>query len=405
MTNEADEVVQPPPGNPRFPLFDGIRGLAALGIVLVHVSLATGANLTGYGRYVVRLELVLTFFFITSGFLLYRPYIAGKLGVGRAPSVRSYARNRVLRIVPAYWLALTVLAIWPGLGGFWTGHTWAYYTYLMPFDRGWAFGGILPAWSLSVEVTFYILLPLFVWLVTRASRGAARAQILRNEAILVGTLLAIGLVYRTVVRAAHGDDPQGPVWAVLPAWISHVALGMGLAVVSAAIASGSPKPRIVALIERRAGLCWLAAAVLFWFAATQIGLSGVYPGETSTLQWVGLHVLYGLIGLAFVAPAMFGDHRTGFPRRVLGNRFVAWFGTVSYGVFLYHVTLMVWLRDESGLASIWDGAPFLGLTIATLLMATAFATVSYYLVERPLLRLKRTRTTEPAPPPPVPAVG
>jgi peptidoglycan/LPS O-acetylase OafA/YrhL len=118
-----------------------------------------------------------------------------------------------------------------------------------------------------------------------------------------------------------------------------------------------------------------------------------------------VHVLYGLIGLAFVAPAMFGDHRSGFPRRVLGNRFVAWFGTVSYGVFLYHVTLMVWLRDESGLASIWEGAPFLGLTIATLLMATAFATVSYYLVERPLLRLKRTRTTEPAPPPPVPAVG
>jgi peptidoglycan/LPS O-acetylase OafA/YrhL len=401
--HEAPPVVQPPPGNPRFPLFDGVRGLAALGIVLVHVSLAVGANdTTAYGPYVVRLELVLTFFFITSGFLLYRPYVAGRLGVGRAPRLSSYARNRVLRMVPAYWVALTVLAIWPGLGGFWTGHTWAYYTYLMPFDRGWAFGGILQAWSLSVEVTFYLLLPVFVWLVARASRGATRERILRNEAVLVAVLLAIGLTYRIVVRALHGDDPQGPVWAVLPGWIDHVALGMGLAVISAALASGTRRPRVVELIERRAGLCWIGAGVLFVVAAKGIGLSGVYPGETTTVQWVGTHLLYGLIGLLFVVPCVFGDHRTGVPRRVLGNRFVAWFGTVSYGVFLYHVTLMVWLRD-SDLADLWSGAPMLGLTIATLVMSTAFAAASYYIVERPLLRLKRTRTTEPSPTPPVPA--
>ena len=43
----------------------------------------------------------------------------------------------------AYWLAMTVLAIWPGLGGFWTDHTWVYYFFLQELDRGWAFGGIL----------------------------------------------------------------------------------------------------------------------------------------------------------------------------------------------------------------------------------------------------------------------
>ena len=403
----APQVFQPPPGNPRFPLFDGVRGIAALGIVIIHVALAVGANVgTFYGGYVVRLEMVLTFFFVTSGFLLYRPYVAGRLGVGRAPRLSSYARNRFLRIVPAYWLALTALAIFPGLGGFWTDHTWAYYSYLQVVDRGWAFGGILPAWSLSVEMSFYILLPVIAWLTARASRGRPRSQILRNEAVMVGLLIAIGLAYRTVVRGTEGHDPQGTEWMFLSGWIDHIALGMGLAVVSAALVGRSEQPRFVRLIERRPGLCWLAMAVLFWVAATRIGLDGDYFARSTVAQWVGVHVLYGVIALAFVAPAVFGDHRSGLPRRVLGNRLVVWFGTISYGVFLYHVTLLYELKD-SGLAELWEGAPMLGLTIATLIVSSACAAASYYLVERPLMRFKRTRATEPAPPaasPPGPPV-
>jgi peptidoglycan/LPS O-acetylase OafA/YrhL len=75
-----------------------------------------------------------------------------------------------------------------------------------------------------------------------------------------------------------------------------------------------------------------------------------------------------------------------------------WFGTISYGVFLYHDNVAYALKDSS-LAKIWDFAPMLGLTIATLLVSTACAAVSYYVLERPLLRFKRTRTTAPAPPP------
>ena len=398
----APQVFQPPPGNPRFPLFDGVRGIAALGIVIIHTALAVGANIgTFYGQYVVRLELVLTFFFITSGFLLYRPYIAGRLGVGRAPKLSAYARNRFLRIVPAYWLALTVLAIYPGLGGFWTDHTWAYYGYLQVVDRGWAFGGILPAWSLSVEMTFYLLLPLIAWATARASRGRTRREILRNEAVMVAVLVAVGLFYRVLIRGVEGDDPQGPEWMFLPGWIDHVAIGMGLAVISAALVGRREQPRLVRLIERRPGLCWLAGAVVFWVVATRIGLSEQYPEPTTTVQWMAIHVLYALFGLAFVAPAIFGDHKSGLPRRVLGNRLVVWFGTISYGVFLYHVTWLYHLKDSS-LADLWSGAPMLGLTRATLIVSSAFAAASYYLDEKPLMRFKRTRATEPKPPAPTP---
>ena len=407
--DEAPAVFQPPPGNARFPLFDGVRGLAALGIVIIHVGLAVGANLgTFYGDFLVRLEVVLPFFFVTSGFVLYRPYIAGLLGVGRAPRLSSYARNRFLRIVPAYWLALTVLAIWPGLGGFWTDHTWVYYLFLQELDRGWAFGGILPAWSLTVEVTFYALLPLLAWVMHRRARGRSREAILRQQAVMIALLVVIALVYRALIHEQIGHDPGSNLWAFLPGWIDHIALGMALAIASAALVGRERRPRFVRLVEHRPIVCWLVALVLFVVASKFIGLSGDWEQPASNLQWLAVHILNGLIAVAFVLPAVFGDHRSGLPRRILGSRPVMWFGTISYGVFLYHSTLLHWL-DDSELAKLWDFAPMLGLTIATLLMSTAFACASYYLVERPLLRRKRTRVTDPAPPqsgaPPVPAAA
>jgi peptidoglycan/LPS O-acetylase OafA/YrhL len=395
----APPVFQPPPGNERFPLFDGVRGLAALGIVLVHVAMAVHANIgTAYGDYVIRLEVVLTFFFVTSGFVLYRPYVAGRLGVGRAPRLSSYARNRFLRIVPAYWLAMTALAITTGLGGFWTGHTWSYYLFVQEVDRGWAFGGILPTWSLTVEVSFYILLPIVAWLMVRRSRGRTRAQILRNEAVLIATLVLVGLGYRIWLEASHGYDPGSNLWAFLPAQIDSIAIGMGLAVLSAAYARRERRPGFVRLVERRPGLCWLFAIAVFVFAAKGNGFSGDFGQPVSTFQWVLQHELYGLIAIGFVLPAVFGDGRTGVPRRVLGSRLAMWFGTISYGVFLYHDNVAYALKDSS-LAKIWDFAPMLGLAIATLLVSTACAAASYYVLERPLLRFKRTRTTAPAPPP------
>ncbi|HEX2391915.1 MAG TPA: acyltransferase family protein, partial [Solirubrobacterales bacterium] len=119
--DRGPEVLSPPPHHPRFPLSDSIRGLAAIAVLAVHAWLFTG----GFGgfdgnlpnRMMVRLDGAVAVFFLLSGFLLYRPMIAHRAGGPDAPSVASYGRGRFLRIFPAYWLALTVLAIFPGLVG------------------------------------------------------------------------------------------------------------------------------------------------------------------------------------------------------------------------------------------------------------------------------------------------
>ena len=122
-----------------FPLADGVRGIAAISIVVVHVWLFTG-GFGGFGdnlgnRAVVRLDGMVSIFFVLSAFLLYRPMIAHRNGGPAAPRTGDYARRRFLRIYPAYWLALTVLAIFPGLFGVFSSHWPAFYSLAVSSTR------------------------------------------------------------------------------------------------------------------------------------------------------------------------------------------------------------------------------------------------------------------------------
>ena len=95
-------AVAPPPGNPRFPLFDGLRAIAALSVLTFHVAAISGALERGFaGDVLAMLSRGVILFFVISGFLLYRPFVAARAGGRHAPSSTRYARRRILRIVPA----------------------------------------------------------------------------------------------------------------------------------------------------------------------------------------------------------------------------------------------------------------------------------------------------------------
>jgi peptidoglycan/LPS O-acetylase OafA/YrhL len=119
------DAVAAPPRHPRFPLLDGMRAVAVLAVVVVHSAVfgdALGSSLGG--RLLAHLNVGVAIFFLISGFLLYRPFIAHRTGGPEAPAVRDYAKRRFLRIYPAYWLVLTVLVVVPGLTGV-VGGGWA----------------------------------------------------------------------------------------------------------------------------------------------------------------------------------------------------------------------------------------------------------------------------------------
>ena len=147
---------------------DGLRGLAALGVLTLHVWMFTVQGAHGRDELVSlltgELRLGVVLFVVLSGHLLAGPWIASALEQRPTPRLGRFAVKRAARIVPAYWAAM--------LGSFWllagTGHAYEVSAAQLPlfaaFGQNYvgAVAGRLdpPMWSLVVELSFYAVLPL-----------------------------------------------------------------------------------------------------------------------------------------------------------------------------------------------------------------------------------------------------
>ncbi|TML01919.1 MAG: acyltransferase [Actinobacteria bacterium] len=388
---DVPDVVKPPPGNPRFPLFDSLRAFAALSVLASHTAgLTTFAYVNDVlGPFTARLNVGVTIFFVISGFLIYRPFVSARMDGRAAPHLLAYGRRRLLRIVPAYWVAITVLAIWPGLVGVFTHQWWVYYGYIQNLHGGWIVTGLSPAWSLCVEMSFYLVLPFYAIAAARLLRDRDRFVQARFEYAALTVLALASVAGHT---ATHRWAPGSTFHNTLPGTFLWFALGMGLAVASSAWHGRHEReqPRFIRVVSDHGWLAW-AAAFAALVLTTRVGLPTSYPPVYSEWTWFYEYVFFAAIAFFFVLPAVFGDDRGGLPRRILAWPPLAWLGLVSYGIFLYHLPLAIKFNE-------WLPHSYVLITLTTAVAATACAAASYYLVEKPLLRFKdpRRRRREPA---------
>ena len=370
---------------------DSLRAIAALAVLATHASVFAGLQAKGsaLGPYAARLEVGVAIFFVISGVLLYRPFVRSRVNGEPRPATGPYAWRRFLRIVPAYWLALTLVTLWLGLESLFTAEGIArFYGIAQAYDTSTIGGGLSQAWSLTIEVAFYAFLPAWAWLIARLFGADSRGSV-RVEAVALALLFAAAVAWNAVILS--GSDPDQvvitPALLALPAYLDHFALGMGLAVVSVWAERGGALPRGVRWIEARPGLSWLVALVAFWAVSTQAGLRGEFFAAVEPGAYMARHLLYGLIAVAVVAPAVLGDQRRGLVRRALAWRPLAWLGLVSYGIFLWNLAVLHKLEDW-GLEGHGAG-PYLAWIAAATLVTAAIAAASYYALERPALKLKR----------------
>lgn len=377
----APPAVEPPPGHPRFPLIDGLRAIAALSVLLYHVALFARPGNQTIAELLLELSAGVPIFFVISGFLLYRPFIAHLGGGAPAPRVHVYAWRRALRIIPAYWLILAALLLAPGIAPFdgalsiWDLAVLHYAP--LPGNEVCAVNvnqcGLAQTWSLSVEVIFYALLPLAAIATTLIARRGGRHW-------LGVILLALALLGAGSVLAGHLSEGGGvTVMNGTPAgFFLWFATGMGLAAVSVA-PSGRRRTAIQTWIGAHAAWLWALGAMLL--ALTALGIPPS-PLPISPLERTIGHVNAGLVGLLLMLPVVFGARADRSLGRLLASRPIAWLGLVSYGIFLWHFVIAL------KLGSLGEGLSFLPLLAITLTATIALAAISYYAVERPALRLK-----------------
>ena len=373
---DAPDAVKPPPGNPRFPLFDSLRAIAALSVVVGHVIHATH-TVDNYPELSWAQRLAtegVAIFFLISGFLLYRPFLAARRG-GRPITVRDFSRRRFLRIVPAYWVALTllVLANWDnGLNI----HNWfVFYGFGQAYSREKLVMGLGPAWTLCVEVTFYALLPLLAFAGARLSRRNS-SSFRVDLAIIVGLSLASLAFHQwTISSDTHF------LWAgTLPGAFLWFALGMLLAMGSVVSENSDAGSGLRDFITRRPTVFWLAAIAAFALLNTKVS----HPDKIGT-GGTAEHIVYGLAALFLLVPGVVGDHAGGLARTVLRWPVLMWVGLVSYGVYLWHITAIGQVDGRLQDLGI-DSVPL--VLVFGVLVSCLAGGLSYYIVERPALRWK-----------------
>ena len=390
-----------PPFKPGFlPALEGLRAVAALGIIGTHVAFQTGHD-TGalWERVLGRFDFFVAVFFTLSGFLLWRSHRAGRGGIvgkrgtavtagtaGTQPTATAgrwsdltagwakYYRKRVARILPGYWVLVVVVILALPVGQGADLRVWlTNLTLTQVFFADSLHGGLTHLWSLSVEVAFYVTLPVFALML----RGLdpMRRQGMRIAALVGLSILSFGWVWLPIPYA-DGVNPH-----IQPAaYFSWFAAGMILAEVESL--AGSESARARGLLERirawaRLRWLWLAVAAGALVLAAVLGPEGL----VHLSNWEFLRRL--LCGLVFGA-AIIGPWALAPESRVLTHPFMQALGRWSYGIFLWHMAALSVAFPLLGV-TIFSGH-IVAVTLVTVALTVPLAAVSYALVEEPARR-------------------
>jgi peptidoglycan/LPS O-acetylase OafA/YrhL len=344
------------------PAVEGMRACAAMGVVLTHVAFQTGTTGAVVGRLLHRFDLAVAVFFALSGFLLWRGHAGAARGVGLRPRTGHYLRSRVVRIMPAYLVAVVVILTLLPDADHASPTVWlANLTLTQIYVPLTLTGGLTQMWSLSVEVSFYLALPILALLARRLPVGAR-----------VPAIAALGaLSWAWGWAPLHSGPGINPLnWP--PAFFSWFAAGMLLAEwVHSPI--GLPHR----LARQRVVMAVVAVAAYLLAASPLAGPEGLVPGTAT--QFAVKTAAGSVLAFALVAPLVLDRPDT--PHRVLGTTVMVTLGRWSYGLFVWHLAALAMVFPVLGTFPFTGRMP--AVLVCTLIFGWAIAAVSYGLVESP----------------------
>jgi peptidoglycan/LPS O-acetylase OafA/YrhL len=342
----------------------GIRAVAAILVVGTHAAYSTGKYTHGYwGLVGARMEIGVPIFFVLSGFLLFRPWVKSAATGGPPPSLSRYAWHRVRRIMPAY--VITVLVAYVlyhfRAAGPNPGHTWLGLFRNLTLTHIYANGylgkylhqGLTQMWSLAVEASFYVVLPLLAYLLlVLISRRSWRPK------LLVGALAGMTLISPAWLLLVHVDRwfPDGArLW--LPTYLAWFLGGMLLAVLQA---MG---------VHCYAFIAIPLATISYFIVATPIG-GAPTTSPSSVTEALVKTAFYAVIAALAVAPLALGDQ--GLYWRLLASRPMVWLGEISYEIFLIHLVTMEFGMVYVVRSHVYTGS-MLNVFVATLALTIPLA--------------------------------
>lgn len=391
----------------REPALDALRVFGAFVVFVKHSSLATGLQLRSGFHWLNDFEIGPALFFVLSAYLVYLPFTRCFASEERRPlGLRQFLVLRVLRVVPLYWFMLVVLFIIDhqddtGIGVKFGGKVGLIelLTFTHIYDPERFFNGIPAAYTLDVEMSFYVFVVLFVAALAAVHRRFAATdlrRVIRVERAGIAALFGMNLAWRFAV--GHWLRPADAVcsstethWTCaatnwLPGFLDYFALGMLLA---SLVAHGvrerlTAHPQVNAQ-RFRLGLSAYVVAVLVWLVYSAkygtIGLDSL-TGIDAEMR----HQLTFVIAVLLVAPPVLFPPRGPRLARVLESPAVRWAAVLTFGFYLWHSAML------DTMLRILNARPFHAnfaiVAPSALVLASALAALTWFLVEAPSERAR-----------------
>jgi peptidoglycan/LPS O-acetylase OafA/YrhL len=337
------------------PALDGLRGIAIMAVLAVHTHHIFGWSILKGGNIGVDI------FFVLSGFLITALLIEEWQGNGEI-SLKGFYWRRVLRLIPALLVLLAIFYLFADVllptneaGDTRRGIPVAF---LYLSDFGLAFfqlrlGALQHTWSLAIEEHFYLVWPVF--LVAALKLGASRKRLVA----ITLSLAAASAVHRAVlhqlgaesVRTYYGIDTRADSLLIGCAAAMCVCWGF--------VRAQSVRPLVVPAV----------ALIVTLIITTSYASSFMHLGGFAVLATAAAAIIVWVM----LAPSS-------YLRGFLEYGPLVWVGRISYGLYLWHYPIF---KASSLLTLAWPLHLLFALTVTL-----GVTSLSYYLMERPALKLK-----------------
>lgn len=325
---------------------DSVRGLAAVGVFVFHASNRIGETYGAPYRLLGHLDVGVRVFFVLSGYFIYKPFVRAHLRDGRGLALGEYAWKRFWRIYPAYWLALgfAVLVGYATIEG--VAGIWKHGLLVQDFFEDESGTGLRESWTLVVEVTLYVLVPVFALGVRLLGRlvGRVAAELVATVGVVLG-----GLACLPAYVDARGWFADAGLGRVLEPAILAAGSGMVLAVLDS-VAWSEPVQRRITALTAPAARWWLAAGGVFALLVGVLANDFTSPDLHNARSEGWIHYQWGhaLIAVLLVAPLILAPGAGGRLRTTLSRPAIVLLGVVSFSFYLWHIRVLTFVLREGG---------------------------------------------------------
>ena len=338
-----------------YPALHSLRGFAAIWVYLLHVRFFSGESDLVLDPFFKMGWVGVHLFYVLSSFLLGSIYFS--LQQQNKWNLSLFYKKRFLRIFPAYYVQLLVLLViafitsrnFPAIKDF-IAHLFMYFYFppfnVQPINRVW--------WTLPIEFSFYLILPLMVAIIRKFGLP-----------IFIAISMLITYSYRYWISIIFKNEPIGVIAnniGQLPGVLIIFSLGLSCAYIL--------HSRDIIIKNKKLTSTLILFAMIMWSGVLLNNLENYWSGGFLLLTWETVNALIIVLIIASIYQSN---------NKILTHKYLVFLGKISYGIYLWHFPIILLLKD-----SVHGFYPLL-ITCAPITLILAF--LSYHYVERRFTKL------------------